>query len=177
MKLLIVDFDPAAYLLRTRTPIKINLVMQIHSTSQSPSNDPILAVDLFFDRISRKRRDAAAPFQSFQQDVILRPREVDETISRGIGLQARWRDHTVDVGSKQPIGEFHHGIAQVDDGMARQRSHVTPFSIFARRENLQSTKTVEKDGDAAKVCMLSQRGASVILRLWRRLDEAYLVSA
>lgn len=83
----------------------------------------------------------------------------------------------MDVGSEQSVGEFHHGIAQVDDGMTRQRSHVAPFSIFARRENLQATKTVEQDGDAAEVCVLSQRGASVILRLWRRLDEAYLVSA
>lgn len=57
----------------------------------------------------------------------------------------------MNIRPQQPIRELHHRIAQIDDRVARQRSHVAPFRILARREDLQAAEPVEEDRDAAEV--------------------------
>lgn len=83
----------------------------------------------------------------------------------------------MDIGSKQAIREFHHGISKIDDGMTRQRTNIAPLGVLTRWEDLEPTQTVEEDGDAAKVGVLPQGCSPVIYRLRRRFDEAYLVAA
>lgn len=83
----------------------------------------------------------------------------------------------MNVRSQQAVGELDHCIAEVDDGVARERLNVAPLRVSAWREDLQASKAVEEDRHAAEVGVFAESCSAIVLWLRRCFHEADLVTA
>jgi hypothetical protein len=83
----------------------------------------------------------------------------------------------MDIGPQDSIREFYHGVAEVDDSMAGKGLDIAPLRVSSRRKNLETSKTIEEESDAAKVGVLPKRDAPVIDGLWWGFDESDVITA
>lgn len=152
------------------------IFVRVHSMAKSPPDDPVFASDLFFLLSIREWRNHIATFESFEHNIILGPTEVYQAVSSIVTLGTGRSAYAVDIGSQHSVGKFDHCIAKIDDCVAREWLDITPLRVSAWREDLKTAKPVEEDCDTAKVCVLAQRGASVVGGLRRRFDKSDLIA-
>lgn len=114
---------------------------------QGPPDDPITTVDHLLLLALVQRRNDVAALEPPQHDVVLGSGEVDEAVASKVSL-GTWRSgDAVDVGAQEAVGELGEGVAEVDNGVARERSHVAPLGVTAGWEDLEAAKAVEEDAD------------------------------
>jgi len=128
------------------------------SLSQRFLLDPRPTINLFFDDSFCQLRNHVAALEPLQEHIIRRPAEINQTIPSAAGLQTWWRYNAMDIWPQKAIGEFYHCITQIDYTMAWQRTHIMPDCCLAWKLDLEAAEAVEKEGDATKVGVFSQRG-------------------
>ena len=102
----------------------------------------------------RQRGNQLTALHPLQEHVIRRPAEIDQREPRGACLRARWRVDPVHVRPEEPVGELHHGVAEVYDcvvALGWDPGPVLPRVVDAGLHDPQSREPVEEHGYGAEV--------------------------